>query len=147
MTWDVYVSADDRSWETGEGAPDGGGALGSRAEVRDRVEVVWPQTTWDAGGTAWVERDDVTAELVLGTDDPVGSLTVHVRGGSDPVQAVLDLCRRSGWTAMDFSTGRVLTREENGYERWRQLQERAGQAPEATRPAASPHRKRWGWRR
>ena len=103
MTWDMYVSGDDRSWETGDRAwLTRDGALGSESEVRRQVEAVWPGTTWDADGTAWVERADVIAEVVLGTDDPVGSLTVRVRGGSDPVQAVLDLCRRTAgprWTS------------------------------------------------
>ena len=87
------------------------------------------------------------AEVVLGAGDPVGSLTVQVRGGSDPVQAVLDLCRRSGWTPLDFSTGRVLTVQENGYGRWLALQEGAGQPPEPGKPAPAPGRRRWGWRR
>ena len=117
MTWDVYVSGDDRSWETGDGVADADGALGPASDVRGQVDDVWPGATWD-DRTAWVERDDVVAEVVLGAGDPVGSLTVQVRGGSDPVQAVLDLCRRNGWTPLDFSTGRVLTVQENGYGRW-----------------------------
>ena len=93
MSWDIYVSGDDRSWETGDSgvAADAIGPLGSVPQVRQRVEAVWPETTWDADGTAWVERADVTAELELGTDDPVGSLMVRVRGGRDPVRAVLEL--------------------------------------------------------
>ncbi len=123
------------------------GPLGSVPQVRQRVEAVWPETTWDADGTAWVERADVTAELELGTDDPVGSLMVRVRGGRDPVRAVLELCHRHRWTPMDTSTGRVLTVQENGYGRWRASQEAAGQAPEVSPPAPSPGRRRWGWRR
>jgi hypothetical protein len=149
MSWDIYVSGDDRSWETGDsdGAADTIGPLGSVPQVRQRVEAVWPETTWDADGTAWVERADVTAELEVGTDDPVGSLMVRVRGGRDPVRAVLELCHRHRWTPMDTSTGRVLTVQENGYGRWRASQEAAGQAPEASPPAPSPGRRRWGWRR
>ena len=151
MSWDIYVSGDDRSWETGDTATDGvgdtGGPLGSVPQVRQRVEAVWPETTWDADGTAWVERADVTAELDVGTDDPVGSLTVRVRGGRDPLRAVLELCHRHGWTPMDTSTGRVMTVQENGYARWRASQEAAGQAPEVSPPAPSPGRRRWGWRR
>ena len=151
MSWDIYVSGDDRSWETGDtvgdGAPDTGGPLGSVPQVRQRVEAVWPETTWDADGTAWVERADVTAELDVGTDDPVGSLMVRVRGGRDPVRAVLDLCHRHRWTPMDTSTGRVLTVQENGYARWCASQQAAGQAPEVSPPAPSPGRRRWGWRR
>ena len=149
MSWDIYVSGDDRSWETGDsdGAADTIGPLGSVPQVRQRVEAVWPETTWDADGTAWVERADVTAELELGTDDPVGSLMVRVRGGRDPVRAVLELCHRHRWTPMDTSTGRVLTVQENGYGRWRAMQEAEGQAPEVSPPAPSPGRRRWGWRR
>ena len=149
MSWDIYVSGDDRSWETGDsdGAADTGGPLGSVPQVRQRVEAVWPETTWDADGTAWVERADVTAELDVGTDDPVGSLMVRVRGGRDPVRAVLELCHRHRWTPMDTSTGRVLTVQENGYGRWRASQEAAGQAPEVSHPAPSPGRRRRGWRR
>ncbi len=149
MSWDIYVSGDNRSWESGDsdGAADTGGPLGSVPQVRQRVEAVWPQTTWDADGTAWVERADVAAELDLGADDPVGSLMVRVRGGRDPVRAVLDLCHRHRWTPMDTSTGRVLTVQENGYARWRASQEAGGQAPEVSPPAPSRGRRRWGWRR
>jgi hypothetical protein len=48
---------------------------------------------------------------------------------------------------MDTSTGRVLTVQENGYGRWRAMQEAEGQAPEVSPPAPSPGRRRWGWRR
>jgi len=146
MTWDVYVSGDDRSWETGDGVAGADVSLGSETDVRRQVDDVWPGATWD-DRTGWVEREDVVAEVVLAAGDPVGSLTVQVRGGSNPVQAVLDLCRRSGWTPLDFSTGRVLTVQENGYGRWLELQEGAGQPPEPEKPAPSPGRRRWGWRR
>jgi hypothetical protein len=146
MTWDVYVSGDDRSWEAGDGVAEVDGSLGSESDVRRQVDDVWPGTTWD-DRTGWVEREDVVAEVVLAAGDPVGSLTVAVRGGSNPVQAVLDLCRRSGWTPLDFSTGRVLTVQENGYGWWLELQEGAGQPLEPVKPAPAPGRRRWGWRR
>ena len=113
-----------------DGAADTIGPLGSVPQVRQRVEAVWPETTWDADGTAWVERDDVIAEVELGTGDPVGSLMVQVRGGRDPVQAVLDLCRRH---RLDPDGLLDRTGADGAGERLRAvaaLQEAAGQPPE-----------------
>jgi hypothetical protein len=69
---------------------------------RHGIAVDWSDPSWGQS-----VGDGFTLELQLG-DDPVECVTLHLRGGGDPVAPILSVCAELGWIAVDGSTGEPL---------------------------------------
>ncbi|MFC7964954.1 hypothetical protein [Streptomyces cinereoruber] len=83
--------------------------VGSRADVHDALRAAVPgidltDPAWGVLlGPAWV------IELGIGEDDPVESVMLHVRGGTDDVLPVIfRIARALGCRPFDCSTGDLL---------------------------------------
>ena len=121
MSWDVSILAgpDPPNLEKGSGWEPP--PMGTPEEVRRLIsaglndEVAW----WDDG---WGQYggDGFTFELDTGEDNPVTSVTVHVRGGGNPLPALFQIASPHGWYLLDWSTGDLLNAETpcSSWEAW-----------------------------
>jgi hypothetical protein len=98
--------------------------LGAAADIRQRLSAWLPDLdladpTWgDLNGPTW------SIELGLGSDDPVQSISLHVRGTGDDVLAVIaGIVARVGGRALDSVTGEFLTEEQTGVTSWQAFQQ------------------------
>jgi hypothetical protein len=55
--------------------------------------IIWTDPTW---GIYYGE--DFLIEFDTGRDDPIGSLSLHVRGGREAIPTLLALARGNGWS-------------------------------------------------
>lgn len=93
--------------------------LGTGDHVRGEFDrllgpVDWSDPVW---GNATVAGAGV--EFNLGTDDPVTSVMLHIRGGGDVVPVLIEFSRQSGWALLDCGSGEWLTSAADaGWDDW-----------------------------
>jgi hypothetical protein len=112
--------------------------LGTRDEVVAAVRAALPHAQLD-GRYLRVEGDTYAIELNLGEDDVVDGMGVRAHGDEATVEVLQRLCARTGWRALDYSTGEFLDEQEDptaSLRGWRQLAQLdvdgvAGQRPDA----------------
>jgi hypothetical protein len=129
MSWDVVIAnapgvndlaeiGDDESAYT---------PLGTLTDVRSMLTRFFPDL--DLTDPTWGDLDggDFSIEFSVGSDDPVRSLMLHVRGSDRAVPVIRHLCQHSGWVAFDVNgpkldlTGDTLP----GLTEWRRLFEQS----------------------
>ncbi|MEU0487795.1 hypothetical protein ABZ249_01100 [Nocardiopsis sp. NPDC006139] len=125
MSWDVLlmrfpedaVSVDDLSDD------DPPPPIGPAAEVLHRIRTAFPETnlsdpTW---GILEDREDGWSMELGIGSEDPVQSIMLHIRGGGDPVTPLRRMARLLDCRALDCSDGEFFS-DEGGGESWEEFQ-------------------------
>ena len=96
--------------------------LGSVAEVLSRLQAAFADL--DLSDPTWgdLERSGWSIEFNIGSEDPVSSIMLHVRGGGDDVvQVVRETARVLGCRALDCSSGEFI--EDDGSDGWADFQE------------------------
>jgi hypothetical protein len=126
MSWDVMVFNFDGSPprdfdELPEShKPD---PLGPACNVREAIskqlsDVDWSDCTWGI-----FEGDGFSIEFNTGTDDPIDSIMLHVRGGGDAITAMLRFAIPNKWSLLDCSTGDFIDPENPSQEGWQGFQD------------------------
>ncbi len=79
--------------------------LGSHDEVVAAIGAVFPAT--DASDPTWLTVEDprYSIEFGIGSDDPVTTLALHVRGDDSVIAPIAQLTDRLGARAIDSWTG------------------------------------------
>ena len=78
------------------------GSLGSRAEVLLAIRTVLPFADYSDGSWVRVDLPEVSMEISIGKDDPVGGFEFHVRGGEFAGAAIAEILEQLGARAMDL---------------------------------------------
>jgi len=95
--------------------------LGTHAEVLAAVVAVFPAV--DATDPTWltVESPAYSIELGIASDDPVTTVTLHVRGDESVIPPIAQLIDRLGARAIDSWTGEFFDPETavESIQRWR----------------------------
>jgi hypothetical protein len=97
--------------------------LGTREEVVAAVRAALPQAELD-GQYLRVDGNTYAIELNLGDGEHVDGLGVRAQGDEATVEVLQRLCERTGWRALDYSTGEFLDEAEDpatGLRGWRKL--------------------------
>ncbi|MFJ4872410.1 hypothetical protein [Streptomyces sp. NPDC088757] len=101
--------------------------VGNRSEVHGALEAAVPGV--DLTDPAWGELLGPTwgIELGIGEDDPVESVMLHVRGGTDDVlPVILRIARALGCRPFDCSAGDLLADgDPTGWHAFRAFRDRA----------------------
>ncbi|GAA4714320.1 hypothetical protein APR04_004125 [Promicromonospora umidemergens] len=95
--------------------------IGSVAEVLSRLQAAFADL--DLSDPTWgdLERSGWSIEFNIGSEDPVRSIMLHVRGGGDDVvQVVRETAHVLGCSALDCSSGEFI--EEGGRDGWADFQ-------------------------
>lgn len=107
MSWDVVIHTE------GDIAP-----LGTSGEVRNAVSGTLPSVRWSDDHWGSVTDGELSLEFNLGSEEPVGSMMIHVRGAGDPMPGIVDLCKAQGWAATDLTTGEEIDLLNPSSEGW-----------------------------
>jgi hypothetical protein len=96
------------------------GSIGPRASVVAALAQVFAGATEDEEGT--FQTSDDWTEIWVGTEDPVESINVTLRSGSDSatIGRVVEFAALLGTRALDTQTGEFLTAEGGAasYDKW-----------------------------
>ncbi|MEU8181705.1 hypothetical protein AB0B85_11195 [Micromonospora sp. NPDC049044] len=111
MSWDVLIVAAPPHTGSVDQLPQDFDPppLGTGPEIRRRLRENFPDLdladpAWGLlGGPTW------SIEFNIGSDDPVDSIMLHVRGGDDVLPVVARVVAVTGGRALDISTGVFLT--------------------------------------
>ena len=102
------------------------GSIGPRASVVSALAQVFAGASEDQEGT--FQTPDDRTEIWVGTEDPVESINVTLRSGSDPttINRVIEFAALLGTRALDTQTGEFLTAEGGAasYDEWNRYQSR-----------------------
>jgi hypothetical protein len=106
--------------------------LGKADEIRKIISTVFPDTDWSDPEWGILDVGATSIEFNMGEEDDVTDIMLHVRGGGDPVSAILKLCKAAGWTALDCSANRYLEAgnpDANGWGDFVAFRDRASAKP------------------
>lgn len=103
MSWDVVLE------NASPSAP-----LGPAPDVRAAITAIHPATDWSDPAWGVLEYDEWSIEFNAGDAPILQSIMLHVRGGGDPIPAIVAICKGTGWVAQDLSTGEPLDAADGG---------------------------------
>lgn len=84
--------------------------LGTRAEVADAIDAVFPMVLFGEDGRGTFARHDNLVTFDFGRDDPVATMVVDARGGT-AVADVMTLLRATGWRAFAPRAGVFISED------------------------------------
>ena len=123
MSWDILLmNVSDNIKSSNDLPHDFKSNLGISADVLSILSRIVPEI--DLHDPMWgtLEGDGFLIEFNIGDQEPITSITLHIRGSDNAVDIVKRICTNTGWRAIDFSTGNFIDFEnnpENGLHVWR----------------------------
>ena len=120
MSWDVFITKE--PIRLGSDDPPNPAPLGSCDSVRTAVAGSLPDTDWSDPTWGVLDGQGWSIEFNLGTESPVTSLMLHVRGGGNPISAITRLCADNGWHALDLAAGNYIDLKAPSDVGWRSFQ-------------------------
>lgn len=130
MSWDVSIENIPSSYAKYEDLPEGyePPPLCSRKELEKIVFRLFPRIQSNEEKTWFnLEGPDYSIEFDSGTEDPVDSVMLLVRGQATALEPIRRFCDATGWRAVDTSTGDFIDWRNNpdkGFAGWRAFRER-----------------------
>lgn len=129
MSWDVLLL----NYEGNPPTPDGeeeppSSPLGPAAEVRASLARALPGIDWSEPAWGVYQGDGFTIELNTGTDDPIESIMLHVRGEGDAPSALRAIAAPHRWSLYDLSADAYLDPDDPdaaGWDAFRAYRDRA----------------------
>lgn len=113
MSWDVFIQHMPASALRFADIPEDYTPLplGTAAEVLAAIRATFPQA--DASDPTWVtvKTPAYSIDLGVGTEDPVSTVALHIRGDDSVVEKVAELIDRLGARAIDSWTGEFFDAE------------------------------------
>jgi len=119
MSWDVVLQNARVAVDSNEAADAGSAsALGSADSVRALISEVHRRVDWNDPTWGVLDGDRWSIEFNLGDSQTTDSIMLHVRGRGDPLPAITAICKRTGWTAFDSSSGELLDLQNPSPQGW-----------------------------
>jgi hypothetical protein len=124
MSWDVSLYKFDRIYASLDDMPNDQRPLpmGTLEQVQQAISGVFANTDWSDPIWGIFHSAVGSIEFNIGKDDPVISVGLHVRASETIVGAILQLCSRQQWQAIDISNGSFLDQSKSPEEGLRQWQ-------------------------
>lgn len=125
MSWDVSLYKFSRTYAALDDIPNDERPLplGTLKQVQLAISTVFANTDWSDPIWGIFDSPVGSIEFNIGKDDPVISVGLHVRASEAIVGAILELCSRQQWQAIDISNGSFLDHSKSPAEGLRQWQE------------------------
>lgn len=130
MSWDVSIENIPLSYARYEDLPEGyePPPLCTRKELEEIVFRLFPGILSNEEKTWFnLEGPDYSIEFDSGTEDPVDSVMLLVRGQAGALEPIRRFCDATGWRAVDTSTGDFIDWNNNpdeGFAGWRAFRDR-----------------------
>ena len=104
------------------------GSLCSRDAYEKMVFELFPDID-ENDDRSWMSLtgDGYSIEFSAGSDDPVESLVLHVRGREAPMNVIKKICDYTGWKAIDTTLGIFLDFDHDpgkGFYQWKAFRDR-----------------------
>ncbi len=97
-------------------------SFGAAAAVRQGISMILPGIDWSDPTWGIYDGDGFSIEFNVGSEDPIESIMLHVRGGGDAISAITSFARPLGWTALDCTTGELLDLDNPSQVGWENFQ-------------------------
>ena len=123
MSWDVLlINVPDKMKSPNDLPDDFKSTLGITADVHSTLSNIVPEI--DLHDPAWgnLKGDGFSIEFNIGKNNPVESIMLHVRDSNGAITIIEHICKKTGWRALDTSTGNFIDFNQNperGFEQWR----------------------------
>ena len=102
--------------------------LGQKNEVIKRVESVFGDVDFSDRSWGILDRRDFSIEFNMGgATDEVDCIMLHVRGEDTSLEAIENLCKSTGWYALDTSTMDIIDfvdRKNIGFYEWKDFSDK-----------------------
>ncbi|HWA26186.1 MAG TPA: hypothetical protein VG734_11025 [Lacunisphaera sp.] len=96
--------------------------LGDAQFVRDQISKSLPGVNWSNPAWGVLEGKGWSIEFNHQTSGPTDSVMLHVRGGGDPISAIVKLCKDNGWVAMDAQDATLIDLNKPSDKTWKEFQ-------------------------
>lgn len=101
-------------------------SMGTHAEVVEAIRQAFPEAQWSEDElSALFDGAEFSIEFDLAPLEESQSIILQVRGGSDPISAILKLTNTQNWVAVDCSLGSFIDPENPSAEGWEGYRELA----------------------
>jgi hypothetical protein len=124
MSWDVLILNADGTPRSLAEIPEDWQlrTMGDIETARAMINGTLPGVDWTDPAWGHFLGDGYSIEFNYPSAGEVDSFMLHVRGGGDPVSAIVRLCKRNGWAALDTSAGDFMDLDAPSREGWIQFQ-------------------------
>jgi hypothetical protein len=99
----------------------------SRTDFINKVKQVLPVIDWPDPSIGILDSVPAVIEFNTGDEEAIGSeVLLHVYGGEDPVEVIVDLCKQNNWQAYDLSTESYIDLDNPSRESWNKFDQSRG---------------------
>ena len=100
--------------------------LGSRNDLITAIRSAAPTADFSDPSWGQIAAGDFSIEVNMGTDEPVGSVMLHVRGGDGAIALIAEILDRLNARTLDIQTGQVFeeTAAATSLAAWRSYRDR-----------------------
>jgi hypothetical protein len=125
VSWDAHILRLDRLVSSLAELPNDytPPAVGSAVHVRASITEAFPTTDWADPSWGVLDCGEYALEFSLGSDDPIPSFSVHVRGDGDPIRPLVAMCTSNGWRVIDVQTTELLDPQDPSTDSWARFRE------------------------
>ena len=125
MSWDVMLFKFEGEPPDFEELPDDfkPPTMGDAAALRRSISASLPGVDWSDPAWGILDGDGWSIEFNHQATGQTDQIMLHVRGGGDPIVAIVKLCKTNGWSAFDTSSGEFLNLDAPSAEGWTGFQE------------------------
>jgi len=155
MSWDVLLlNVPDNIKSQNDLPADFKSTLGITTDILSTLSAIAPEI--DLHDPTWgvLEGDGFSIEFNIGRNNPIESIMLHVRGSNEAITTIERICKKTGWRALDTSTGNFIEFNQNpekGLEQWRSyrnqvvksLQDKGEKTLADEKIVLSPQKKWW----
>lgn len=110
MSWDVFLFDAEGTPSSFESVPRDWRPvpMGDPSAIRDAIDSCTPDVDWSDPEWGVLSGQGLSIEISIGSECPVESVALHVRGSGDVLPTIVRLCKTNRWVAFDTSTGELL---------------------------------------
>jgi len=119
MSWDVMLFSQDPGPITGDMKIP---PLGDADFVRARISKSLPGVDWSDPSWGILQGDGWSIEFNQHSSGVTDAVMLHVRGGGDPIAAIVRLCKDTGWVAFDLQSEALIDLNTPSDASWKEFQ-------------------------
>lgn len=119
MSWDIMLLSKDPGPITGTMKVP---PLGDAQFVRDQISKTLPGVNWSDPAWGVLDGPGWSIEFNHRKFGLTEGLMLHVRGGGEPISAIVEICRNTGWVAFDIQEGALIDLKAPSDKSWKEFQ-------------------------
>ncbi len=123
MSWDVMImnyGGEPPDFASDDEEPD---PLGPGTQVRESISRHLPGVDWSDPTWGTYASDEFTIEFNVDGSSVVDTIMLHVRGGGDPLSAILRFSKPNKWSLLDTTSGEFVDADDASSEGWNDFQQ------------------------